>query len=288
MKTDLQRTVRDRKISVVRAAAMEQDRASEGEHEQERAPIIEVPRKRGSGKTFLLFIATLLLLGLGGVAIYVTYTLTQGASSAQTPAASTAIIFAERQFAFPLSNQSSSALKQALGGLLAQGGSVGTITQIVPTITGSSSAQSQQPATLSEFFTSIGAQPPSDLLRVLSDNFFFGIHMTNAPSPVFIIPVVSYDRAFAAMLQWETTIDSDLSPLFKSVPAIAASPTGGVPVQRQFQDLVMQNYDVRALEDDSGNIVLYYSFPTPNLLIIAASPYSFPELLSRLQAKRKL
>lgn len=64
--------------------------------------------------------------------------------------------------------------------------------------------------------------------------------------------------------------------------------TSGIPVQRGFQDAVMRNYDVRELTDDSGNIVLYYSFPTPNILVIAQSPYSFTEILSRLQADREL
>ncbi len=285
MKTDLQRTVRDRKISVVRAAAMEQDRAAEEKH---ALPGIEAPRTRGTGKTMLLIVATLVLLGLGGAALYVTYTITQGTPPAQTPVPSTSIIFAEHQYAFPLTGESPDALKQALGGLLTQGGSVGTITQIVPTVITTGNTQGQRPATLTEFFQALGVAPPADLVRALSDNFFFGIHSADTPAPVFIIPVISYDRAFADMLQWEGTIDSDLSPLFKGVPAVTASPSGGVPVARQFKDLVMQNYDVRALEDDSGTIVLYYSFPTPSLLIIAASPYTFPEVLSRLQAERKL
>ena len=50
----------------------------------------------------------------------------------------------------------------------------------------------------------------------------------------------------------------------------------------------MGNYDVRALKDDAGEVQLYYSFPTQNILIIAGSPYSFPEILSRLQASRQL
>ena len=59
-------------------------------------------------------------------------------------------------------------------------------------------------------------------------------------------------------------------------------------VKGRYEDLVMRNYDVRALKDDAGEIQLYYSFPTQNILIIAESPYSFPEILSRLQASRQL
>jgi hypothetical protein len=62
----------------------------------------------------------------------------------------------------------------------------------------------------------------------------------------------------------------------------------GVPSARVFQDDVMRNYDVRELKDDSGTVVLYYSFPSKKLLIIAESPYSFPELLSRLQSVSRL
>ncbi len=50
----------------------------------------------------------------------------------------------------------------------------------------------------------------------------------------------------------------------------------------------MRNYDVRALKDDAGQIQLYYSFPTRDILIIAESPYSFGEILSRLRADRRL
>ena len=112
--------------------------------------------------------------------------------------------------------------------------------------------------------------------------------MSSDQVPVlFVIPVTSYDHAFAGMLAWEPTMDSDLSPIFASVP-MTTTDSNGLPVQRTFQDSVMRNYDVRELTDDSGNVVLYYSFPTPNILVIAESTYSFTEILSRLQAEREL
>ena len=89
------------------------------------------------------------------------------------------------------------------------------------------------------------------------------------------------------MLEWEPTLNTDLSPVFAAVPAQTTN-ASGLPVIRSFSDVVMRNYDVRALKDDAGNIVMYYSFPTQNILIIAESPYTFTEVLSRLQAQRKL
>jgi len=99
--------------------------------------------------------------------------------------------------------------------------------------------------------------------------------------------VTNYDRAFAGMLAWEATMNSDLSPAFTPVPSTILD-VNGIPSARVFMDDVMRNYDVRELKDDSGTVQLYYSFPSKNLLIIAESPYSFPELLSRLQSVRRL
>jgi hypothetical protein len=123
-------------------------------------------------------------------------------------------------------------------------------------------------------------------MGAIGPDFFFGFHVVDTNAPLFVIPVTSYDHAFAGMLAWEPTMDSDLSPIFTSVSMTVA--TSGVMTQRTFEDSVMRNYDVRELTDDSGNVVLYYSFPTPEILVIAQSPYSFTEILSRLQAEREL
>jgi len=99
--------------------------------------------------------------------------------------------------------------------------------------------------------------------------------------------VTSYDHAFAGMLAWESSMDSDLSPIFPALPTTTTD-SNGLPISRTFVDDVMRNYDVREMKDDAGTVKLYYSFPSQNILVIAESPYSFAEILSRLQAARQL
>jgi len=168
-------------------------------------------------------------------------------------------------------------------------GSLGSITRIVPVVASTTVGGTpvRRTATLAEFFTAIGAQAPDGLVRALGDDFFFGIHVVDKNAPMLIIPVTSYDRAFAGMLTWEKTIDSGLAPIFMAVPPLTTD-ANGLPVVRSFKDVIMRNYDVRILTDDNGSVVLYYSFPNPKILIIAESPYSFPEILSRLRAGRRL
>ncbi|MBI2088133.1 MAG: hypothetical protein HYT78_05230 [Deltaproteobacteria bacterium] len=159
----------------------------------------------------------------------------------------------------------------------------------MPVVTelGTNGAPVQRPATLKEFFKALGTHAPDDLLRALSDTYFFGIHTVDKNAPVFVIPVVSYSRAFEGMLAWESSMNADLVPLFTAVPALRRD-ENDLPILRTFEDTVMNNYDVRQLKDDAGEVVLYYSFPTTQLLVIAESPYSFVEILSRLQAGRRL
>jgi hypothetical protein len=276
LKQDLQHVVQQEKISLVRAVALEE--------EKRRAPAEAAPVSRQSSKARGILFAIIILLLLGIAAIIGVY-YTEFAS--HTPPAQTAstILFAEQSVSLPITGQSAATLKATLAGARnASSASLGSITRIVPIV--GTTDQDARPATLSEFLAAIGAQPPDDLLRALSDDFFVGLHTVDKNAPLFVIPVTSYDRAFAGMLTWEHTINTDLSPFFTSVPPFTNA--SGIPTDRAFSDVVMRNYDVRALKDDAGQIELYYSFPTRNLLIIAESPYTFAEVLTRLQASRAL
>ena len=316
MKTDFQQAARQDKISVIRAASMAADKraARGGAPRQTDAPT------KGRFRTALLILTTtILLLALGAAALYAVYYLQTAKPAASTQNA-IGLLFAEQQTLLPIDGQSGASLKQTIQKVMTKGGVAGTIVQIIPTVKDDTTGQ-QRHATFGEFLRALGAHPSDEFVRSFSDDFFFGIHFADTPSPVFVVPVTSHDHAFAGMLTWEKTIDTELGGLFVQLspfkaatvatlmasttapgPAATSTGTSTVPAaptapsptmqdllpSRTFEDLVMRNYDVRVLKDDSGTIVLYYSFPTQNILIISASPYTFPEALSRLQAARKL
>ncbi|MDB5238251.1 MAG: protein of unknown function with transrane region [Candidatus Kaiserbacteria bacterium] len=284
-KQDLQHVVRDNKISVVRAASLEQQKMRPGPIESNFAP-----QKHRSYAGVIVTAIVLLVLGVAAI-FGVLYVMGQSASpvSVQT---SNSLVFAEQTLSYPVDGKSANSIRTELA-LARNGGSssLGSIKQIVPTIqTGSLDAQGKpvvRPITLAEFFTAIGANPPADLLRALGSDFFFGIHTVDKNAPVLVIPVTSYDRAFAGMLSWEAHMNADLSPIFTAVPMTTVD-AAGLPATRTFVDDVTHNYDVRELKDNSGAVELYYSFPTRGILVIAESPYTFTEILSRLQAGKRL
>jgi hypothetical protein len=281
LKHDLQGVVHDQKISYVRAVALEQEKKRPAEGVQTPAA---APRAQ---RTLGIVFAALLLLFLGGAALAGVYFVAKQNAAIPEDPSRESLVFAEQTVTFPIDGTQPSALKAQLReARLASNASLGSITRIVPVI-GADETGAGRAAGLHDFLTAIGARAPVELLRALEDEFFFGIHTVDENAPVIVIPVISYDRAFASMLEWEHTLNEDLAPAFSPLPRLTAG-EDGIPTQRRFADIVMRNYDVRALTDDAGIVQLYYSFPTRGVLIIAESPYSFTELLNRLQAGRKL
>ncbi len=279
LKHDLHEVVEDKKISIVRAAAFE----SEKRGRPEPLELTPVPKRNIGG--IVVIILTLLILG--GAAMFGVYLFSRPSTTPLENTASDSLVFSESVSTFAIDADSPTTLKAGLGQVRnAGGGTLGSFTRIIPTI-GGTEEEPGRPATFTEFIRATGSHAPEELLRALESEFFLGLHTVDTNAPVLVVPVISYDHAFKAMLEWEKMMNTDLAPLFTGVSPLIADQNGLV-VGRTFTDEIMRNYDVRALHGDSGQIVLYYSFPTRNTLLIAESPYSFTEILSRLQASRRL
>lgn len=283
LKDDLQHVVQENKISYVRAVALEEDKRHRIE---ERSPAQRISHR----SLFTLFIVAL-LIGTGLVALVAVYVVMQQRTTETDAALRSNILFAEQTVPFPIDNESPGDVRRTLASARNSGSlTLGAILQIVPVSVVSdpkSGTVSQRQITFGEFLTALGTRAPAELARAVDDEFFFGIHTVDENAPIIVVPVTSYERAFAAMLEWEPRMNTDLEPLFTLMPPQARSENGPL-IERKFEDAVMRNYDVRALKDDDGQVQLYYSFPTRNVLIIAESPYSFTEILSRLRADRRL
>lgn len=283
LKQDLQHVVQEQKMSVVKAVALEQEKRQQHDRMVEQEP----PRPPSRAPMILFTVFLFLLLGMGALGAVYYIAVVQSAPGPTDKG--TSLVFAEQTVPFRLTQDSPTSLRTQLAQTRTSSGTLGSLLHVVPVVPAvdATGKQSERPATLSEFFASIGVEPPENLMRALGDDFFLGIHTVDKNAPILVIKVVSYDRAFDGMLTWEKTLNGDLSPLFTPVPRLQMGPDG-IQIQRPFTDLVMRNYDVRAIKDDEGVIQLYYSFPTRDLLIIAESPYTFTEILSRLQAGRRL
>lgn len=286
LKDDLQNVVRNKKMSIVHAVALEEEKR----RGQERSGAAE--QKSGTRNIANVVLGVLAFAIVAAGALYGAYIYKQGKAPASSQKQDTPLFFADRTVVFPLGGSlSGSEVKRVLAqGLGAPRASLGAIMRIMPTVveTEANGTQSERPSTIEEFLKATGAQAGPDLIRAFRGDFFLGIHTTaEKNSPVLVIPVSSYERAFAGLLAWEATMNDDLAPLFTLVPALTIDESG-LLTSRKFEDGILENYDIRVLKDDSGAVKLLYSFPTRGILIIAESPDSFTEVLGRLRAARQL
>ncbi|MDO8481909.1 MAG: hypothetical protein Q7S75_02400 [bacterium] len=285
LKDDLQNVVRDKKMSLVHAVTLEEEK-KRGQEKVGGAVQSEVPHKKNGIILGVLVLALIIAGGLFGIYIFM-----QGRVPASAEFQDTPLFFADKTVPFQLVASSGTDLKRTLAQeLSASRSSIGAITRIVPIVlvADEEGAQSERLATIEEFLKGINSQAMPDLIRSFRGDLFLGIHAeADRNAPVLIIPVSSYERAFAGMLAWESTINDDLAPFFTPVPPLTVDESG-LLVNRKFEDSIMLNYDVRVLKDDSGAVKLIYSFPTRNVLVIVESSYSFTEVLGRLRASRQL
>lgn len=285
LKDDFQMAVQDQKVSLVQAAALQEEKRVR------QAPTPTIQRSIQKKNTFRILLIVFALLAFGAVALGASILLIQDrANVAPSTFLVDGLLFSEQTIPLPIQNLGAAEIKRQLGAARSSSGlTLGAITRIAPVIEEilPDGSPTSREATTREFLAALETKAPDELVRALSDEFFFGFHTVDENAPLLIIPITSYERAFAGMLAWEKTINGDLAPIFAQVPSLVRQPDG-LLVERTFSDSVMRNFDIRALKDDSGNTQLYYSFPTRTILIIAESPYSFTEILARLRADRRL
>jgi hypothetical protein len=225
---------------------------------------------------------SVILFGLGALALFgVFVSMPQPANPTVTIPDS--LMFAEQTAPFVLKQQSPNDTKRLLSAVRDQNITLGSILRIAPTVEENGITRLASPQ---EVLKSLGVNVSDSFSHSVQGIPFLGIHAVDTNSPVIVFSLASYENAFAGMLAWEKTINTDLSPFFTAVPPTYLK--DGVPTVRTFTDEVIKNYDIRALRNDQGKIILYYSFPTRNILVIAESPFSFTEILSRLRAQREI
>ncbi len=152
---------------------------------------------------------------------------------------------------------------------------------------------------------------PDILLRNIGPESTVGVvHAGEESRAFFILKVLSYERTFAGMLQWERDMQDDLAvlyPLYPEAPlaaptiatttkvvngkTIVATTTVAAPLPRtdppRFIDEIVANHDVRALKDGAGRTILLYGYKGKDLLVIARDEAAFTELVRRLSATKQ-
>jgi hypothetical protein len=134
---------------------------------------------------------------------------------------------------------------------------------------------------------------PDTLVRALDQkNFLLGIHSFDGNQPFLILSTDSYEQAFSGMLSWETSMQGDLAPFFtrtprEHIPEEGIASTTPDPsqtfVQTGFIDKIVENHDARVIQNNTGDILLLWTFLDRNTIVVTTNEFTLREIISRFK-----
>jgi hypothetical protein len=131
------------------------------------------------------------------------------------------------------------------------------------------------------FLNMLGSSAPGSFIRSIGKEFMLGIHQAQKPEPFLVFTVNSYENAFSGMLEWEKKIMDNFFLMYN----ISIGGDQAYLLTKKFEDKVVQNQDVRVLNDIKGDSVLLYSFIGNNkYLVITTNEITLVEIMARLNA----
>jgi hypothetical protein len=268
---------------------------------------IRAPRSR---RGLMVTIAGVVLMLVGGIGAFAAYRYVTSHSVVSTAPSVPSLIFADdRQALTGEGPQLLTALAAAADSPLPQGQ-----VRVVYLTQASTTADKKTimiPLAGGQLFGALQLSAPDILLRNIAPESTLGIvHAGPETRAFFILKVLSYERTFAGMLQWEGQMQSSLAMLYPTYAApmaptptiatttkvvngkkvVATTTAASAPIATiapHFIDEVASNHDVRALKDGQGRTILLYGYQDKETLIIARDEAAFAQLLNRLTATKQ-
>ena len=135
-----------------------------------------------------------------------------------------------------------------------------------------------------DIFSRLKFTAPSSLVRSLSDSYMIGTYNKDSTSKLFFIfQSKDYEYSYAGMLEWENTLENDMTDLF----GLNNTDLGEVSMDGdKWKDIIINNRDARVLVDVKGRPILYYIFIDKESILIADSDIVIKELIGRLLTKK--
>lgn len=291
-KGDLEQVMTTEKGSLVGIASAE----SERRHKIGRTKPVAIEDNKESEKKFakkvgiIILSTVLIVLGIGLIFYF------YGKSNPDTitpDSQVSSIIFADEDFEFNITNLSRRQILNELTSIKDRTKlSVGRIRNIFITESLIDEEGFERKALVSagDFLNAIDVNIPTSFLRSLQPNFMLGIHVFDGNQPFLILKTSFYENAFVGMLEWETNIKDNLSPLFNSGEKVStenATSTLGFS-SLIFSDLIIKNKDTRVLKNENGEAFLIYSFIDRQTILITTNENTFGEVFTRLTSSRTL
>lgn len=142
-----------------------------------------------------------------------------------------------------------------------------------------------------EFIDLLGLKIPDIMKRTLRPEYMVGTFVFGKNLPFIIFKTTYFENTYSGMLSWEKDLEDDLQLLFRLGGVINK---GGIldelnPTNVQkFEDLTVNNKDVRVLRNQNKEIILLYGIVNEETVIITVNDTAFKEIVTRLNKEKTL
>jgi len=143
-----------------------------------------------------------------------------------------------------------------------------SVVQLYPTV--QTQSGSTRPASAQETLSILSPRTASSFVRGVREMTLGSV----AGEPFIVLRTGSFDVAFAGMLEWESTLSADLSPLFGTPVVDSFDPSARTDSQVRaafFKDMIASNKNARLLFDERGNDRVVYTFIDQNTILITTT-----------------
>ncbi len=263
--SDMATAIKQKQGSVMKIALAEKERRDED----------ALAKNPVSRKNIVFTFGAILLLILGGVALYF------GVLAKRAPKViedapvqnSQALITGVVQ---PVVGSTKAIMQESMKNLIASGShELDTATMLVFTL-----PETQTPITATTFLETNSFDLSAGLKRSLDELYSIGIYTLDGNTPFLVIKSDSYDTAYIGMLATEKTLYSDIMPLF-GLPEKDSNES--VFLTASFTDNVIANQDVRAIKNVANEYVFFYSVRDDGTIIMTTDPGAFKALIALVQ-----
>jgi len=222
---DVEGLVRKRKVSLVNVMAMQSDKKEYKDGSLVVNTLQNTRKKEGTTK--FMFIASILMLVLGSLALFIAYSAYQAqlqktAQDKSSVLTDDTMIFVEHRARLNIADRLPRETLSELTRLLKNSqATLGSITQILLEWSAWSDALGAKTTFIidqAQLIELLGLTLPEQFIRLLGepDNYMIGMHMADRNTPFILLTTHSFEHAFASMLEWEGNAEVQLSPFFNT------------------------------------------------------------------------
>lgn len=260
IKTDMAKAVREEGLSLSKIANLSAEKSRRQ----------SLPGEREPTKWWVALSALLVLAGGGGLLFrwwQESHPLPPPAAGSTAAPPSLTLFTADRELALDVTGLAAgNEAREVLNTVAEQGEKENGLTNIY-------FYQGSQTLGFSRLRQLLDLSVPDNLTRYLRDSFMFGFYDNGELRSRFLLLQTSFfDQTWAAMLEWERYLPTDLAPLLET------------EAQKQvvWSDRIIRNKDVRVASDSAGSALLVYGFLDERDILVARDENTFIKVFERL------